>query len=167
MFAVAETSVSRGSSHRLPSHTIIDELGHHSFGLGSARTGLRDRLSSPLPLENLIEVVEHRGAALNTLNTVGGEGAYAVNQRFDAGNLGTAEFVVLEIDIVDDLGDCTQRGILKTGTLKEHLESALITFVGEFRLSSCVSSFIGKAWTAFLTAAAPMSCRRRQILTRR
>jgi len=118
---------------------------------------LRDRLSSPLPLENLIEVVEHRGAALNTLGIVGGGGAYAVNQRFDAGNLGTAEFVVLEIDTVDDLGDCTQRGILKTGTLKEHLESALIAFVSEFRLSSCVSSFIGNAWT----------CSRRQILTRR
>ena len=118
---------------------------------------LRDRLSSPLPLENLIEVVEHRGAALNTLGIVGGGGAYAVNQRFDAGNLDTAEFVVLEIDTVDDLGDCTQRGILKTGTLKEHLESALIAFVSEFRLSSCVSSFIGNAWT----------CSRRQILTRR
>src|SRR6516225_9798167 len=90
-------------------------------------------LPSLLP-EKLVEVIEHFGAALDPPRIPARGGADAVDERPDAGDLGATELVVLEVDVVDDLADRAQRGVLEAGALNQHLESALVTFMSELRL---------------------------------
>src|SRR5262249_46369934 len=68
--------------------------------------------------EEFVEVVEDLCAARNPGGVVLGGCANAFDERPDAGDLGAAELVVLEIDIVNDFGDRAESGILKIGTLQ-------------------------------------------------
>src|SRR5262249_43974603 len=77
-------------------------------------------LSAPL-LEIFLEIVEHLGAARDAFRVVLGRDADALDQRPDARDLGAAELVVLEVDIVDDLADGAQRWVLERAALEHHL----------------------------------------------
>ena len=56
------------------------------------------------------------------------------DQRPDAGHFGAAELVVLQVDVVDDLSNGAQRGVVERGALEQHLECAFVALVGEFGL---------------------------------
>src|SRR5262245_43101920 len=83
-------------------------------------------LLSPPFLEILVEIVEHLGAARDAFRIVLGRDADAFDQRPNARDLGAAELVVLEADVVDDLADGAQRGVLERAALQQHLERALV-----------------------------------------
>src|SRR6202022_5008434 len=88
----------------------------------------------PLLAEDFIEVIEDFTAARNPRGVVLGGCADAIDEGPDAGNLGAAELVVLEVDVVNDLGDRAQGGVLEASALQQHFERALVAFVGELRL---------------------------------
>ena len=56
------------------------------------------------------------------------------DEALDSGSFGSTEFTVLEIDVVDDLGDRTKRRMVRRQPLPQHLEGAAITLVGEICL---------------------------------
>src|SRR6478736_6710102 len=100
-------------------------------------------ISPALFLEVFIEVVEHLGAALDPFRIVLGRNADALDQRLDAGHLGTTELTVLEIDVMHDLADRPQCAVLRSGTIEQHLERALVALVGEFRLEHVEAQLAG------------------------
>src|SRR5262245_2664277 len=108
----------------LVEHELSPKTGTHLSGSCSA---------SPL-LEIFVEVVEHLGAARDAFRVVLGRDADALDQRPDARDLGTAELVVLEVDVVDDLADGAQRRVLERAALEQHLERALVALVRELGL---------------------------------
>src|ERR1700751_1631478 len=92
---------------------------------------------SPLPalfLEIFVEVVEDLGAARNALRIVLARDTDAFDQRSDAGDFGAAELAVLEIDVMDDLGDGAQRRVLQRAPLQQHFERAFVALVRELGL---------------------------------
>src|SRR3954453_915616 len=94
----------------------------------------RQSLLPPLLLEIFVEVVEHLGATRDATRVILGRHADPFDQRPDAGDLRPAEFFVLQVDVVDDLRDGAQRGILQCAALEQHLERALVALVGELGL---------------------------------
>src|SRR5947209_17301996 len=76
------------------------------------RLSAQPRLAALLP-EGFVKVVERLAAALNPPRIVIGGCADAIDQRPDAGNLGATELVILEVDVVDDLGDRAQGRVLE------------------------------------------------------
>src|SRR6266545_8008869 len=70
----------------------------------------RSRLLALLP-EHFIEVVEHFSAARDPLQVICRRQRDAVDQCPDADGFIAAEFVVLEIDVVDDLCDGAERRV--------------------------------------------------------
>src|SRR5262249_23051993 len=52
----------------------------------------------------------------------------------DSGGLLATELAVLEIDIVNDLGDGAQRGVVHTGPCEEHFERAHVALVRHLAL---------------------------------
>src|SRR6516164_3172166 len=108
----------------------------HHKPRGDRRPALAALLS-----EEFVEVIEYLGAALDSPRIVARGSANTVEQRPDAGDLGAPELLVLEVDVVDDLRDRAQRGVLERGALQEHFESALVAFVGELRLEHVEAQF--------------------------
>src|SRR3954467_3559791 len=101
----------------------------------------RQSLLPPLLLEIFVEVVEHLGATRDATRVILGRHADPFDQRPDAGDLRPAEFVVLQVDVVDDLRDGAQRGILQCAALEQHLERALVALVGELGLEHVEAQF--------------------------
>src|SRR6185369_16057091 len=58
----------------------------------------------------------------------------AGDQALDAGAFLAAELAVLQIDVVDDLGDRLEGGVAKPAAREQHLEAAAIALVGELGL---------------------------------
>src|SRR5262245_12183124 len=90
-------------------------------------------LSAFLP-EVLVEVVEDFSPACNPLRIIPGRGADTLHKGSDTCDFGSPELAVLEIDIVDDLGDGAKRCVLEAASVEQHLEGAFVALVGEFRL---------------------------------
>src|SRR5262249_20119860 len=80
--------------------------------------GRHSSASSPsaayLP-EIVVEIVEHLGAARDLIRIILRSDGDALDERSDTRDLGAAEFVVLEVDVVDDLGDGAERRLLERG----------------------------------------------------
>src|SRR4029453_5024657 len=74
------------------------------------------------------------GAARNPFRVVLGREADAFQQRPNARDFGAAELAVLEIDVMDDLGDGAQRRVLQRAALQQHLERAFVALVSELGL---------------------------------
>src|SRR5262249_48911725 len=92
-------------------------------------------LRSPLlAAEVCIEAVEDRASLCQPLFVVAMDHRDARDQRFDACDLGALEFVVLQIDVVDDLCDRPEGGILEAEAPEQHLERAPTPIVRELRL---------------------------------
>src|SRR5260221_8537512 len=106
-----------------------------------ALTNFRLPLSPSLP-EVLVEVVEHFGSPRNPLRVIAGRGADTLDQRSNPCDFGPPELAVLEVDVVDDLGNRAQRCILEAASIEQHLEGAFIAFVGEFRLEHVEAQLI-------------------------
>src|SRR5262245_40905074 len=127
----------------VPVSPIVSRNTHSSGVLGSTSTSwaaplivrraMRLLLSAFLP-EILVEAVEDLGAARNPLRVVLGPDADAFNQRSDAGDFGAAEFVILEIDVMDDFRDGAQRRVLQRAPLQQHFERAFVALVRELGL---------------------------------
>src|SRR5262245_45762083 len=109
----------------------------------SRRSSARDVLS-----EVLVEVVEHFRPACKALRVIAARGANAFHQRSDTCDFAPPELAILEVDVVDDLGDGAKRGVLEPASIEQHLECAFVAFVGEFRLEHVEAQF------AFLRAVA-------------
>ncbi len=68
-------------------------------------------------------------------------GADSSDQPLDSRSFGPAEFAVLQIDVVDDLGDRSKSRVVQLQMLKQHLEGAAIAFVGEIGLEHVEADF--------------------------
>src|SRR5512132_1580019 len=90
--------------------------------------------ATALASEYGIESVEDRRAAGETLVVVARIRADTGDQHLDARGFLAAELAVLEVDVVDDLGDRRQRRIIETGSGQEHLEAAAVALMGKLGL---------------------------------
>src|SRR5215467_10911929 len=93
----------------------------------------RSRLLALLP-ERLIEAVEHFRAARDPLQVIRRGQRDAVDQGPHADRFVAAELVVLEVNVVNDLGDGAQRRILGRDAIEQHLEGALVALMCELGL---------------------------------
>ena len=84
--------------------------------------------------EQRIEIVEQAAALLDTRHIRQIGARQAVDHRRNATRLGACELAVLEVDVVHDLADRRQRGIVAAALLQQHLEGAAIALVGELGL---------------------------------
>src|SRR4051794_39814041 len=84
--------------------------------------------------EKFVEIVEDLGTARQTLIVIRGCSSDAVDQRPNADCFGAPELVVPQINIVNNLGDRAQRGILLRNSAGQDLEGAVIALVRELRL---------------------------------
>ena len=57
------------------------------------------------------------------------------------GDLGAAELVVLQVDVVDDFRDGAKRGIFQCAALEQHFERALVALVRELGLEHVEAQF--------------------------
>src|SRR6476659_2784282 len=114
----------------------------------SSRRAFEGKVLSAFLPEVLVEVVEHFGTACKALRVIAGRGANAFHQRSDTRDFGPPELAILEVDVVNDLGNGAKRGILEAASIEQHLERAFVTLVGEFRLEHVETQF------AFLRAVA-------------
>src|SRR4051812_43626555 len=69
-------------------------------------------------------------------------GADAVDERPHAGRLLASELIVLEIDLMDDFRNSPERRIVQPGMRQEHLEAAIVPFMGEFGIEHVKAQFI-------------------------
>src|SRR5689334_7332007 len=76
-----------------------------------------------------IEGIERLRAACDALVVVGGCHGDAGDQARDAGGLLAAVLGVLEIDVVDDLGDGSERCVFQAAALQQHLEGAAVALM--------------------------------------
>src|SRR3954447_3889062 len=101
----------------------------------------RQSLLPPLLLEIFVEVVEHLGATRDAIRVILGRHADPFDQRPDAGDLRPAEFVVLQVDVVDDFRDGAQRRVFWHAALQQHLERALVALMRELGLEHVETQF--------------------------
>src|ERR1700753_4101421 len=87
--------------------------------------------SSASPTEILVKVIEDGTALGNSLFVVLIGHGDARNEVRYAGCLFTSKLAILEIDVVDDLGDRLERRISETGARQQDLEAATIAFMRE------------------------------------
>jgi hypothetical protein len=80
------------------------------------------------------QVVEQGEGALQPGHVAGLRGRDAGHDLGDARRLRPVELAVLDVDVVDDLGDPAQPGVAQSGALDQDLEGAAVAFVGVFRL---------------------------------
>ena len=66
---------------------------------------------------SLVEVVEDFGATRDPLRIILGRRADTLHQGSNPCHFGSPELAVLEIDIVDDLGDGAKRGVLEAASI--------------------------------------------------
>src|SRR3954465_8348354 len=98
---------------------------------------MRSRSSSFAPslsaflLEIVVEAVEDLGASRNPFQVILGRDAYALDQRSNPCDLGAAELVILEVDIVDDLRDGAKCRVFQRAAIEQDFERALVAFVRE------------------------------------
>src|SRR4051812_45652789 len=85
-------------------------------------------------LEIVVEAVEDPGASRNPFRVILGRDADAFDQRSDPCDLGAAELVVLEIDIVDDLRDGAKRRVFQCAAIEQDFERALVALVRKLGL---------------------------------
>src|SRR3954469_15824720 len=91
----------------------------------------RQSLLPPLLFEIFVKVVEHLGATRDAIRVILGRNADPFDQCPDASDLRPAEFVVLQVDVVDDLRDGAQRGVFWHAVLPQHFKGAFVALVGE------------------------------------
>ena len=65
----------------------------------------------------------------------------AVDQMGDAARLLACELAILQVDVVHDLADRNQRGVLETRATQQHFVSAAIAFMGELRFEHVEAEF--------------------------
>src|SRR5262245_32235835 len=85
-------------------------------------------------LEVFVEIVEHGGAARQPLLVLAMRRGDARHQGADAGRFLAAVLAVLQVDVVDDLADGGERGIVEAATLQQDLEGAAVALVGVLAL---------------------------------
>ena len=78
-----------------------------------------------------MEIVEDSRATSETLIVIARIGADAIDKRLDTRRFLASEFVVLEIDVVDDFRDRRQRRIVQTCAREQHFKAAAVAFVRE------------------------------------
>ena len=64
-----------------------------------------------------------------------------LNKSLDAGRIRPPELPVLEIEVVNDLRELSQRRVLQSTSAAHRLERASVTFVGEVRANHVEGSF--------------------------
>src|SRR6266545_300227 len=102
---------------------------------GVRRAALTDRSRSLALLpEHFIEVVEHFSAARDALQIIWCRQRDAVDHCPDADGFIAPEFIVLEVDVVNDLRDGAQRRVLRCDAIEQHLEGALVALMCELGL---------------------------------
>src|SRR5258705_106489 len=93
----------------------------------------RARGSAPLALEILVQVVEESRAASEPALVLFVSHRDPGDQPIDARSFRAAELGVLQIDIVYDLRDRRERGVVDAEAIDQHLEGAPVPFVRELR----------------------------------
>src|SRR5437016_2281622 len=101
----------------------------------------RRQCSRSLLLEVFVEAVEDRAALCEPRFVVLAGHADACDQAVEADHLGADELRILEVDVVDDLGDRLERGISELEPSQQDLESAAISFVSVLRLEHVEADF--------------------------
>src|SRR6266568_3060737 len=86
---------------------------------------------SEVTRERLIQVVEEGEAPFEACLVFGVCGQHAQQELLDSSCLGTTELVVLDVDVVDDLGDAGERGVRRLDAAHEGLEGAAVLLVRE------------------------------------
>src|SRR5689334_2609873 len=97
-------------------------------GARRAAEGGSSKLSALLP-EILVEAVESLRTTRDSLRIVGGRHSNASDEPCDARRFLATEFCILQINIVDDLADRPEGGILEIAAREQRLERAAIAFV--------------------------------------
>src|SRR3954469_18947694 len=103
----------------------------------------RQSLLPPLLLEIFVKVVEHLGATRDAIRVILGRYADPFDQCPDASDLRPAEFVILQVDVVDDFRDGAQRGVFWRAALQQHFECAFVALVGELGLEHVETQLAG------------------------
>ena len=87
-----------------------------------------------LPPKVFVQRVEHGPAAREALLVVAMRRRYTRDQGVDASELLASELRVLQIDVMNDLRERTERGVVEPETRDEDLERAAVTIVRELGL---------------------------------
>src|SRR5262245_64166377 len=114
--------LSRGHGRRRAQHRQRRENHRHEV----------DRLESHhslLALQHRIEPVEDRHAALEQIVVVSGRFGERPERQVHAGRLVARELAVVQIGLVDDLGDQLDAAVLQPETLHQRLERAVLAVV--------------------------------------
>jgi hypothetical protein len=98
--------------------------------------------AAPLP-KILVEIVEHASALFESPRVVLGGMAKARDQMRDAAGFLSAEFGVLEVYVVHDLGDGRQRRIVPAQPREQYFERAAVAVVGKFGFEHIEAKFTG------------------------
>src|SRR5215472_1219266 len=85
----------------------------------------------PLAAEDREQIVEQPGASRQALLLLRRIGADPRDQHLQARRLLAGELAVLEIDVVDDLGDLAETRLLEPAPRQQHLEAAAVALMGE------------------------------------
>src|SRR5215211_7995152 len=105
--------------------------------------------SAALFAERLVKVVEHGATPREPLRVVAIGRADPGDQAANAGRLLASELFVFEINVVHDLADGGQRGIVQSCTTQQNLEGAAVALVGELSLEHVEAQLIGFGHVAF------------------
>src|SRR6185312_8866852 len=102
--------------------------------LRAEASGFCDRLTPPCLAEALIQTVEHRARLFYARVVVALPGANAGDDMRNADRLLAHELAILEIDVVNDLCDGRERGVVQPRAFQEHFEGALVAFMRDLAL---------------------------------
>src|SRR5262245_65221235 len=99
--------------------------------------------STTFAAEVLVEAIENRAAVCQPFFIVPVGHREARDQRLDARDLRPAELTVLQVDVVNDLRDGTERRIVEPEACQEDLEGALVPIVRELGLEHVEAELAG------------------------
>jgi hypothetical protein len=140
---VHQADLSDGATKREPAQLeeVPEELGMETWR--SLAGGFM-----PRPPEGFVKTGKDGRALGEARFVVRVGGAKSSDEAIDARGFWPPVFPVLEVDVVDDLGDLVQGRIVQVEALHQHLEGAAIALVGVLRLEHVEAQLAGRRLVA-------------------
>src|SRR5450432_3987806 len=99
-------------------------------------------------IRSAVQAVEHRRRSGDPLIVIARDRADTVDRATDAGGFVAPELVVAKIEIVDDLADRDERGIVEPHPLDQHRERAEVADVRELGIEHVEAQLAGLGYVA-------------------
>src|SRR5215472_612107 len=117
-------------------HPRVHTWSRHSLVLQTVARQRRTRSaidSSLLPCEVVIQGLEDGRALRQTSLIVRARHRDSRDEMINSSGLWPGEFGISEVDVVDDLRDASERGVVEAKAAQQHFKGALVPLVGELR----------------------------------